>query len=117
MKDRDENCNLMYLIMSYNLVDFDFGCRRFQELLQKQRDWVDNYNQTVLMWLCRFNPQLLNLDQAVELVQQLGEKVNNGRETALIQLFYYNSEKVDFNSNGFKLLWEKEKDIYIDKLK
>jgi len=35
----------------------------------------------------------------------------------LIWLFNGNTKKTDFNSNGFKLLWEKEKDIYIDKLK
>ena len=69
MKDEDGLCNLMFLFMSDKLDDFDFGCRRFQELLQKQRDWVNNYNMTVLMNLCQFNSQLLNHDWAVELVQ------------------------------------------------
>ena len=32
-------------------------------------------------------------------------------------LFYGNPEKTDFNSIGFKLLWEKEKNININELK
>ena len=69
------------------------------------------------MILCRNNSQLLNHDWAVELVQRLGGKVDNIGETALIGLFYRNPEKTDFNSNGFKLLWEKEKGIEVDSLK
>jgi len=32
-------------------------------------------------------------------------------------LFYGNTEKTDFDSIGFKLLWEKEKDINVNELK
>ena len=61
------------------------------------------------MVLCYFNPQLLSHSWAVELVQRLNGKVINDEWTALILLFYGNIEKIDFNSDGFKLLWEKEK--------
>ena len=54
--------NLMYLFWSEKFEDIDFGCRRFRELLQRQRDWVDNSNWTVLMTLCLNNPQLLGHD-------------------------------------------------------
>ena len=47
----------------------------------------------------------------------MGGNVNNNGNTALILLFYKNPEKTDFNSNCFKLLWEKEKDIEVDRLK
>ena len=63
------------------------------------------------MMLCCHNPQLLNYDWAVELVQQLSGKICNNGGTALIQLFNRNTELINFNSNGFKLLWEKEKNI------
>ena len=69
------------------------------------------------MILCWFNSQLLNHDWAVELVQRLGGKVNDYGITALTWLFNGNPEKTEFNSNGFKLLWEKEKDINVDELK
>ena len=32
-------------------------------------------------------------------------------------LFYRNPVKTEFNSNGFKLLWKKEKNINVDALK
>ena len=117
MKDKYGYCNLMYLIISSKLDNFDFGCRRFQELLQRQGDRVDDSNLTVLMKLCYFNPQLLHYDWAVELVQRLGGKIDNYKYTALISLFIENPEKIDFSSKGFKLLWEKEKDIIVDVLK
>ena len=60
---------------------------------------------------------MLGHDWAVELVQQQGGKVDYSGYTALIWLFNKNPEKADFNSNGFKLLWEREKDIRVDKLK
>ena len=44
-------------------------------------------------------------------------KVGKGGWTALIKLFQGNAEKTDFGSKGFRLLWEKEKDIRVDKLK
>ena len=69
------------------------------------------------MMLCNWNPQLLKYDWAVELVQRVGGKVDNNENTALILLFWKNPEKTDFNSKGFKLLWEKEKGISITKLK
>jgi len=69
------------------------------------------------MYLCYCKPQLLNHVWAVELVQQPGEKVNYDGETALILLFIIKPDKTDFNSDGFKLLWEKEKDIEVDRLK
>ena len=47
----------------------------------------------------------------------MGGKVDNGGWTALILLFNRKPEKTDFNSKGFKLLWEKEKDIDVGKLK
>ena len=71
----------------------------------------------MLMKLCCHNPQLLNHDWAVELVQRLGGKVDNNGYTALILLFQWKPEKTDFNSKGFKLLWEKEKDINVKFLK
>ena len=74
----------MYLFKSEKLDDFDFGCRRFQELLQRQRDWVDNRKWTVLMYLCYYNPQLLSHDWAVELVQRLGRNVDDHGDTAMI---------------------------------
>ena len=117
MKNEDGLCNLMYLFESQKLNDFDFGCRRFQELLQKQRNWVNNYNRTVLMWLCLINSQLLNHDWTVEFVQRLGGKVSKNGYTALMWLFDGNPENTDFNSNAFKLLWEKEKNINIKELK
>ena len=69
------------------------------------------------MYLCSNSPQLLNHDWTIELVQQLNGKVSNSRWTALIWLFNGNPEKTDFNSDGFKLLWEKEKNININDLK
>ena len=69
------------------------------------------------MILCSFYSQLLNHDWAVELMHQLSGKVDNNGSTALIQLFIIKPEKTDFNSDGFKLLWEKEKDIEVDELK
>ena len=69
------------------------------------------------MWLCRFNPQLLSHNWVVELVQQLGGKVDKGGETTLIWLFFGNTEKTDFGSKGFKLLWKKEKNINVTELK
>ena len=117
MKDKYGNCNLMYLIMSRKLDDFDFSCKRFKELLQRQRDLVDNNNWTVLMILCRNNPQLLNHDWTIGLVQRQSGNVDYAGETALIRLFKGYPYKTDFNSNGFKLLWEKEKNIKVDELK
>ena len=47
----------------------------------------------------------------------MGGKVNNYGETALILLFVENPEMTDFNSSGFKLLWEREKGINVGELK
>ena len=69
------------------------------------------------MYLCWHNPQLLNHDWAVELVRRQNGKVSNSGFTALILLFYGKPEKTDFSSKGFKLLWEKEKDINVYSLK
>jgi len=69
------------------------------------------------MNLCYLNPQLLNHDWAVELVQRLGGKFYDYGWTSLIWLFTGYPENTDFNSNGFKLLWMKEKNINVDKLK
>ena len=69
------------------------------------------------MNLCWYNPQMLNHDQAIELVHRHSGKVDNNGNTTLILLFWLNPEKTDFNSNSFKLLWEKEKDIEVDSLK
>ena len=44
MKNNVGDCSLMYLFWSKRLDNFDFGCSRFQELLQRQRDWVSNRN-------------------------------------------------------------------------
>ena len=60
---------------------------------------------------------MLGHDWAVELVQRQGGKVDDDGLTALIYLFQGNPEKTDFRSNGFKLLWEREKDIKVDSLK
>ena len=116
-KDNNGMCNLMHLFRSEKLDNFDFGCRRFQELLQRQRDLVSNRNWTVLMWLCIYNPQLLRHDWAVELVHRLSGKVSNSEYAALTMLFQGNPEKTDFSSKGFKLLWKKEKDINVNGLK
>ena len=77
-KDNNGMCNLMYLFKSEKLYNFDFGCWRFQKLLQRQRDWVIIKNRTVLMYLCWHNSQLLKHDWAAELVQRLSGKVDNG---------------------------------------
>ena len=69
------------------------------------------------MYLCYDNPQLLNHEWAVDLVQRLGGKVSNYGDTALMLLFDNNAYKTRFNSQGFKLLWEREKNIKIDILK
>ena len=50
-------------------------------------------------------------------MQHLGKKVNNSGYTALTYLFNGYLKNIDFGSNGFKLLWKKEKDIYVDFLK
>ena len=69
------------------------------------------------MMLCHYNPILLKHEWAVELVQYLGGKVIKGRFTALMSLFAGNIDNADFNSIGFKLLWEKEKGIKMNELK
>ena len=104
-------CGLMYLLRSDELDGFDFGCRRFQALLQRQRDWVDRYNQTVLMVLCRYNPQLLRHRWAIEMVQRQGGRVKSDGLTALIKLFVGNARRTDFSQRGFRLLWDREKII------
>ena len=68
------------------------------------------------MTLCFFSPHLINCEWVVELVNRLGGNVTNSGWTALIWLFYRNPEKTDFGSQGFKLLWEKEKDINVNVL-
>ena len=50
-------------------------------------------------------------------MQRLSGKVTNGRYTALIWLFSGKTDKTDFSSDGFKLLWENEKSINTEKLK
>ena len=107
----------MYLFKSEKLDDFDFGCRRFRTLLQRQRARVDDGNWTVLVYLCSHNSHLLRYDWAVELVQRLNGKFDTRGLTALIWLFERNSYKTDFSTNGFKLLWEEEKGINADVLK
>ena len=69
------------------------------------------------MILCSCNPQLLNHNWAVELVQQHGGKLDNDGWTALILCFNKISEKVNINTTGFNLLWEMEKDINVNELK
>ena len=69
------------------------------------------------MILCSCNPRLLSYDWAVELAQRQSGRAGNSGETALILLFRWKPEKTNFGSKGFKLLWEKEKDISVDKLK
>ena len=59
----------------------------------------------------------MNFNWSIELIQRYGGKVSNGKNTVLIFIFYGNTEKTDFDSNGFKLLWEKEKSINTDELK
>ena len=60
---------------------------------------------------------MLGHDWAVELVQRLGGKVDYRGWTALIKLFRWKPEKIDFNSISFKLLWETEKNINEDELR
>ena len=69
------------------------------------------------MVLCFYNPQLLNQEWSLELVQRLGGKVGSGGYTALIWLFIGSASKTDFCTSGFKMLWEREKDININHLK
>ena len=116
MKDYFGYCNMMPLLQSDKLIDFDFRCRLFQQLLQRQYDWMDDENQTILKIMYRYNSQLLNNNWEVELVQQLGGKADINEQVALLELFYGKPEKIKFDSNGFKLLWQKEKDINIDML-
>ena len=52
--------SLALLFKSKKLDDFDFGCKRFQALLQRQQEWSDQEDQTILMILCQYNPHLLN---------------------------------------------------------
>ena len=47
----------------------------------------------------------------------LGGVSDKFRETALMLVFRGNSVNIDFNSRGFKLLWEKEKNINVTELK
>ena len=67
--------------------------------------------------LCQQNPQLLKHDWAVELVKLFSGKADKNGRTALISVFIRNAEKTDFNSTGFKLLWEKEKNLNENELK
>ena len=63
------------------------------------------------MVLCINNPFLLKYNWTVELVQRLGGKISDGGYTALLLLFYGDTEKTIFDSIGFKILWKKEKNI------
>ena len=78
MRDKNGKSSLMHLFTSMRLDDFDFGCRRFRELLQRQCDWVGSGNLTVLMHLCNYNPQLLRHYWAVGLVRRLGGRLGKG---------------------------------------
>ena len=107
----------MHLILSYKLDELDFDCDRFKNLFKKQCNNVDDNNLTVLMILCWYNPQLLKYEWASKLVKQQSEKVDIFGYTALMYLFNGYNENIEFSSIGFKLLWEKEKDINTDFLK
>ena len=74
-------------------------------------------NRSVLTRLCYYNPQLLRHDWAIELVECQSGKSVTGGNNALILLFLGNTHKTDFNSTGFKMLWEREKNIKINELK
>ena len=50
-------------------------------------------------------------------MHRLGGKADKEGWTALILLFIGNTEKTDFSSIGFKVLWQREKSIKIDRLK
>ena len=59
MRDQRGNRSLMMALMSQRLDGFNFDCKRFQALLQKQGGCVNDENRTALMQLCYYNPQLL----------------------------------------------------------
>ena len=63
------------------------------------------------MTLCHYNSQLLDLEWAGQLVNQHERKTDKNGNTALILLFMGKAEKTKFYSEGFKLLWEREKGI------
>ena len=44
-------------------------------------------------------------------MKRQGGKIDNNGITALISLFEGNAEKAHFGSNGFKKLWEIEKNV------
>ena len=69
------------------------------------------------MYLCTFNPQMLSLDWVSELIDSLSGMQNEINDTALIKIFESsNRHKVDFGSPGFKLLWNREKDVNVEEL-
>ena len=78
---------LMYLLCSRMLGDFDFGCRRFQALLQQQQYWVDSQSTTAAIVLCYNSPQLLSHEWATGLVRQQSGKTDDKGMTALVSLF------------------------------
>ena len=50
----------MNLFRSDNVDQTNFDSEEFKFLFQKEILHVDNYLWTSLMYLCRYNPQLLN---------------------------------------------------------
>ena len=50
-------------------------------------------------------------------MQRQGGRADNSGETALIKLFKWKPEQTDFGSDGFKLLWEREKGADVGELK
>ena len=69
------------------------------------------------MTLCRNKSHLLKHEWIANLVRHLGGKVNTNGDTALIKLFEGCTNKTEFNSDSFKLLWNIEKNIEKYKLK
>ena len=73
---------------------------------------MDEYGHTALMCLCDCNPRLLGQEWAMELAERQAGKMTWMRETALMMLFGSGrAEEVDFDSERFRLLFEREKGI------
>ena len=66
---------------------------------------------SVLMVMCKENPQLLRYQWAIDLVHCLKCKVDHDELTALIHFFKGMTWITNFNFAGFRLLWDCEKNI------
>ena len=78
-----------------------------------EKDFVDKQGWTVLMWVCRWNPQLLATKQwfVLYLWQQVGS-LSAQNDCALSLLFETKwVERADFEQPWFSTLFEAEREI------